>query len=151
MTKLSIIYCKWQFIIELQAGLINFEIIILNMYLENREVIKKGVPQSVKSPSENEFPQNLQASWNLVGNTFSEEQLKQNPMNAACSRYITILANYFVKAFISIYGLSTDGLHHRCSSFELKIASFEIIFVTLDYLTFLLIFLKLPRLPTSTI
>ena len=62
----------------------------------------------------------------------------------------TILANYFVKACISIYGLSTDGLYHRCFSFELKIASFEITFVTLDHFTFLLIFLKMPRLPTSS-
>ena len=32
----------------LQAGLIIFEIIILKIYYENEEIIKKGVPQSAK-------------------------------------------------------------------------------------------------------
>ena len=32
----------------MQAGLIKFEIIILNIYYENEEIIKKGVPQSAK-------------------------------------------------------------------------------------------------------
>ena len=48
ITKLSIIYCVWQFIIQLQAVLIKFEITIFNIYYENDEIIKKGVPQSAK-------------------------------------------------------------------------------------------------------
>ena len=33
---------------QLKAGFINFEITILNIYYENEEIIKKGVPQSAK-------------------------------------------------------------------------------------------------------
>ena len=33
---------------QLQAGLINFEIINLNINHDNVEIIKKGVPQSAK-------------------------------------------------------------------------------------------------------
>ena len=32
----------------MQAGFIKFEIIILSIYYENYEIIKKGVPQSAK-------------------------------------------------------------------------------------------------------
>ena len=32
-------------------------------------------PKLLTSPSYNDFPQNLQASWNLLGSTLSEEQL----------------------------------------------------------------------------
>ena len=46
--KLPIICYKLQFILQLQAGLINFEIINLNIYHDNEEIIKKGVPQSAK-------------------------------------------------------------------------------------------------------
>ena len=45
ITKLTIIYCKKQFIVRLKAGLINFEIINLKMYHDNEEIIKKCVPQ----------------------------------------------------------------------------------------------------------
>ena len=48
ITKFPIVYCKYQFIIQLQAGLNNLEIMILNMYHGNEEIIKKGVPQSAK-------------------------------------------------------------------------------------------------------
>ena len=34
---------------QLQAGLIIFEIIILNSNYENEEIIKKGVPKSAKN------------------------------------------------------------------------------------------------------
>ena len=33
---------------QLKAGFINFEITILNIYYENEEIIKKGVPQCAK-------------------------------------------------------------------------------------------------------
>ena len=48
ITKLSIVYCKLQFIIQLQADLTNLEIINFNIYHANEEIIKKGVPQSAK-------------------------------------------------------------------------------------------------------
>ena len=46
--KIPIIYCKLQFIMQLQAGLIKFKIIILNINHENEKIIKKGVPQTAK-------------------------------------------------------------------------------------------------------
>ena len=46
ISKLPIIYCKLQFVIQLQEGLNKFEINVHNIYYENEEIIKKGVPQS---------------------------------------------------------------------------------------------------------
>ena len=48
ITRLPIICCKWQFIIQLHAVLINIEIIIINICYENKEMIQKDVPQSAK-------------------------------------------------------------------------------------------------------
>ena len=47
-TKLRIISYKIQLIIQLQASLINFEIIILFTFCENKQIIKKGVPQTAQ-------------------------------------------------------------------------------------------------------
>ena len=59
----------------MQACLINFEIIILNIYYENEEIIKKGVPQSANISKLEWICSKFQASWNMVGNTFFGEQL----------------------------------------------------------------------------
>ena len=48
ITKLPIMYSKYQFIRQLQTYLINFEIIILTIYCENLEIIKQGVLQTAQ-------------------------------------------------------------------------------------------------------
>ena len=48
ITKLSIISCKYQFIRQLQAYFINFEIILLTIYCENFKIITRGVPQTAQ-------------------------------------------------------------------------------------------------------
>ena len=62
-------------ITQLQANTINLQLIILINYHKIEILSKKVFLKLLKTPSENECPRNLRASWTLLGNTFCEEQL----------------------------------------------------------------------------
>ena len=57
-----------------------------------RKISKKVFLNLLKSPSQNEFAQNFQASRNLVGNTFLGEQLVgYSSLKEPCSTFMMTL------------------------------------------------------------
>ena len=62
---------------------------------QNKEIIKKGVPQTAKISQLEKFPQNLQASWDLLGKDFCKEQLVRYSSGVRPSVCLPACPSYF--------------------------------------------------------